>query len=504
MLNKIFNVKQIRDWDAFTIANEPIASIDLMERAAGVFTQKFISLFPHCDRIVIFCGLGNNGGDGLAIARMLILKGYQVKVFIVRHSDQSSQDFALNLERLKPLTITQDIHLAEEFPEINPNDLLIDGLFGSGLSRPLDGLSASIVEKINQSDAKKIAIDIPSGLFADAYSQGTAIVKADYTFTFQSPKLAFLLPSNDSLVGKWYVLDIGLRQDFWEKTQSSWYYVDEIYMCSILKTRTKFSHKGSFGHALLIGGSIGKMGAAVLATRACLRTGAGLTTVHIPQCGYEIMQTAVPEAMVSLDGAEHYIESLVFYPEKGYSAIGMGFGLDKKNETVKVIDKMLRKINLPLVLDADALNILAENHKFFKFLPKYSILTPHPKEFERLAGKSDNDFERLDILRDFAVKHQVFVCLKGAHTVTASPEGELFFNSTGNPGMAKGGSGDVLTGIITALLSQHYAPQEAALLGVYLHGLAGDMALKKQDEASMIASDLVEALGDAYQFLRMH
>jgi ADP-dependent NAD(P)H-hydrate dehydratase / NAD(P)H-hydrate epimerase len=494
---KILAVKQIQALDAYTIENEPISSINLMERASQAFVDSLRLRFSKTYPVYVFCGLGNNGGDGLAIARLLLAQGYTPKVFVVYHSEKSSADFAENFDKLRQLTDIQAIREANDFPEIAPNAILIDALFGSGLSRPLVGLSAEIVHKINQAQATRVAVDIASGLFADKASIGEAIVRADYTISFQLPKLAFMLPQNASYVGEWQVVAIGLSEKYLYECFTNYYYLDNQLVKSIIKPRSKFSHKGTFGHSLLIAGSYGKMGAAVLAARACLRAGTGLLTTHIPRCGYEIMQTAVPEAMISIEKSWNWLQYL---PDiQPFTAIGIGCGLDKYPATIQLVEKLLKTATQTLVLDADALNILGENRQLLKILPKNSILTPHPKEFARLTHPVADHFERLEILRNFAQVYQVFVVLKGAHSVLASPEGNIYFNSTGNPGMASGGSGDVLTGIITALLSQGYTPLDASMLGVYLHGLAGDLALANESPESLIASDLIKNLGKAFK-----
>jgi ADP-dependent NAD(P)H-hydrate dehydratase / NAD(P)H-hydrate epimerase len=494
---KILQVPQIQALDAYTIENEPISSINLMERASQAFTNTFINRFSKAHSIYIFCGLGNNGGDGLAIARLLLAQGYQPKVYVVYYAEKTTADFAENFEKLRQLTDIQAIRELNDFPEILENSIIIDALFGSGLSRSLTGLCAEIVQKINQTQAIRVAVDIASGLFADKTSIGEAIIRADYTIAFQLPKLAFLLPQNAQYVGEWQTVAIGLSEKFINESNTNHYYLDNQLVKSILKPRAKFSHKGTFGHSLLIAGSYGKMGAAVLAAQACLRAGTGLLTTHIPRCGYEIMQTAVPEAMISIEKSWNWLQYL---PDiQPFTAIGVGCGLDKYPATIHLLEKLLKTATQPLVLDADALNIMGENRQLLKFLPKNSILTPHPKEFARLSHSVEDNFERLEILRNFAQVYQVYVVLKGAHSALATPEGNIYFNSTGNPGMASGGSGDVLTGIITALLSQGYKPLEASMLGIYLHGLAGDLALKDESPESLIASDLVKNLGKAFK-----
>lgn len=502
---KIFSSAQIREADAYTIANEPIKSIDLMERAASGCYDWIINKFDKSFSYKIFCGVGNNGGDGLVIARKLFESGFDVEVYIARFSEKCSDDFTINYERLKKLNgikyseITGTIF---NLPLINSKQIFIDAIFGSGLSHPVTGFTAGIIKKINQSRATVISIDIPSGLFCDDNSSNTRenIVKAAYTLTFELPKLSFLFPENAENVGDWQIIPIGLDKKFISEVSVKNYFISKKTAGRILKPRKKFSHKGTYGHALLLCGSYGKMGAAVLASKACLRSGAGLTTVHIPKCGFEIVQTANPEAMASIDESEQFITTLPKLEK--FNAIGIGPGIGIEKQTQNAVKLLIQNSSVPMVIDADAINKIAENKTWLSFVPKHSIFTPHPKEFERLCGKSSNDFERMQKQIDFAKKFNCYIILKGAHTCIACPDGEAFFNSTGNPGMATGGTGDVLTGFLTGLLAQKYSSKEACVLGVYLHGLAGDFAAEKKGFEALIASDIIESFGNAYLYLR--
>ena len=492
---KILNATQIRQADSFTINNEPIASIDLMERAAAKCFEWISKIIDKTAKIKVVCGLGNNGGDGLVIARLLLKAGFDVDVIILRHSEKCSDDFKINEERLKKLKNKNIIEVEEisELPIFTDDDVIIDAIFGSGLTKPVEGFLAEVVENINKSKAYIISVDLPSGLFSEDNLTNNlkAIIQADITLTFQAPKLSFLLPQ--------YYLDIGLDRAFINSLDSNYYFIEEDDIRKILKPRGKFAHKGNFGHALLIAGSYGKMGAAVLSAKACIRSGAGLLTAHIPKVGYNIMQTAVPESMVSIDNAEEYISLLPDVSK--YSAIAIGPGIDKKEETKKVLKLLIHNSVIPLIFDADALNILSENKTWLAFLPKGSILTPHPKEFERLAGKLSNDNERIQMQKEFSVRFSVYVIYKGAYTTISTPDGKLYFNSTGNPGMATGGSGDVLTGILLGLKACGYSPLETSILGVYIHGLAGDIAKEKLSEVSMIAGDIIENIAGANNVL---
>jgi NAD(P)H-hydrate epimerase len=487
---KIFNAEQIQKWDAYTMAHEPVASIDLMERAAQSctewLTEKGIAEKP----VKIFCGKGNNGGDGLAIARQLIEAGCDVRVFIIELGVKGTNDFQTNLAKLHAVNANIFfIQSAEFFPEITGNEMVIDALFGSGLNRPLKELYAETVKYINAHAKTVVAIDVPSGLFLDRSSKGNVVIEAKYTLTFECLKLCFLVAENEKYFGNIVVLNIGLHKDYPATVETVFYLTTPPLVKKIYRPRKKFTHKGTYGHALLFAGNKGKMGAAVLCAKACLRTGAGLLTCNIPEDEFTIIQTAVPEAMViKRDDKTHY---------QKYTVVGAGPGIGTEEFTAKLFHQFITSFHKTMVLDADALNILSENKEWLSLL-KDVILTPHPKEFERVFGTCENDFERIDKALEFSEKHKLVIVLKGHYTLIAY-NGKGYFNTTGNAGMAKGGSGDVLTGMLTALLSQNYKPLDAALLGVFLHGLAGDIALKKQSTESMLPSDLIENIGKAFK-----
>ncbi len=503
---KILSIEQVREADAYTIKNEPVDSIDLMERAAKVCYKWMTKNFASTDRIKIFCGLGNNGGDGLAIARLLVKKDYRVEVFVLRYSDKSSEDFDINLDNLKyqKKVKISEISKADELPEKLDCDWIVDAVFGSGLSKPITGFIAEVIEYLNHQNAKVAAIDIPSGLFADKPSidSGGAIILADITLTFEFAKKAFMYAENLPYVKEWEIMNIKLHPDFVNGIEKADYFVMKKDISSMIKRRNKFDHKGKFGHALLIAGCYGKMGAAVLASKACMRTGSGLLTTHVPQKGYDIIQTAVPEAMCSIDPSETtYSEMPVLDP---YNAIGIGPGIGQEKDTQTALKVLIQNTGLPILFDADAINILGENKTWLGFIPAGSIFTPHPGEFERLVGKSGNAFERDKQQREFSMKHNAYVVLKGYATAISCPDGRCFYNSTGNPGMATGGSGDVLTGIILGLLAQGYTSLEACLVGTYLHGLAGDLASEDLGYEASLASDITGQIGYAYRALQGH
>lgn len=491
----ILNTKQIRELDAYTIRHEPVASIDLMERASRAFVDWFTLRVETAKKIGIVCGTGNNGGDGLAIARMLHEWSYSVHVWIVEGGVPASDDFHVNLERLPQKIDKKEWRSEADEVSFTDCDVLIDALFGSGLSRPAAGIYAKVIDRMNASRALCIAVDIPSGLMADSHSSGS-IVKADYTISFQLPKLAFFLPEAYTFTGEWVVVDIGLDKDFIRKSETVHHYIRLKDVRKVIRPRAKYDHKGTFGHALLIAGSYGKMGAAVLAARAALRAGLGLLSAHIPECGYQIMQTSVPEAMAQVDGHPHYFSEL--QDLQPYSTLGIGPGLGQNAATRTALAKTLENFRQPVVLDADALNILGRDRHLLNLIPPGSLLTPHPKEFERLTSPWKDDFERLEMLKQLAVTLKAVVVLKGAHTAIATEKGRIYFNSTGNPGMATGGTGDVLTGILTGLLAQKYTPIEAAVAGVFIHGLAGDLAVQECGMDALIASDLIDHIPAAF------
>jgi len=490
---KIPDAGQIREIDAYTIEHEPISSIDLMERAAKKCFEKIKKLVRSQTRIMVFCGPGNNGGDGLAISRMLAGTGHQVLVYLVAPIEQRSADFLVNLKRLKKSgkVAIQCLYEQPCLPEIPQEALVLDALFGTGLNRPLGEFPGELVQHINQSGARVISIDIPSGLFTNDNRNNSPknIIRASQTLTFQFPKLAFLLPENQIFVGQWEILDIGLHANALREINTRHYFTEAQEIRSYYRVRSKFSHKGNYGHALLVAGSLGKAGAAVLAAGAALRSGAGLLTAHLPAGLIPIMQTALPEAMCRAD----YDPNIITNPGElqHFNAVAFGPGTGTDPQTGNALKLLIQNTGIPLVIDADGLNILAQNPTWLAFLPKGSILTPHPKEFERMAGKCDDGFQKLELAREMAFRHSIYLVLKGAYTAIVCPDGRIFFNPTGNPGMATGGSGDVLTGMILGWLAQGYPPLQAALLGVYLHGFAGDLASAKLGMEGMIAGDIL-------------
>ncbi|WP_109832186.1 NAD(P)H-hydrate dehydratase [Reichenbachiella versicolor] len=497
---KVLDAEAIRQTDQFTITNEPIASIDLMERASEAFFNRFIELYDLNYSVFVVAGTGNNGGDGLAIARLLIEAGYKVSVAVIGDAEKGTKDFSTNLELLNKYLEPHFITSRKNFPELGQYNVVIDAIFGSGLSRPVTGVYADLITCINQSELKVVSVDIASGLGSSDKVENGEIIRANQTISFQVPKLPFFLPENDSFCGRVSIVDIGLDQGFVNNLPSKMYQTTPEFIASILKSRSKYVHKGQMGRDLIIAGSKGKIGASILASHSCLKSGAGLLTVAVPKCGTNVLQTALPEAMVDENQGEEFFT--VAPKISNYDAIGIGPGLGTEYQTKKVVEQIISSTKGGLLIDADALNILSSDKKLLQKLPVDTVLTPHPGEFKRLVGSWSDDYERLVLQIEFARKYNVNVVLKGANTSVVTKDGLVFFNSTGNPGMATAGSGDVLTGIITAMIGQGYSGEEAAILGVYIHGLAADIYVDEHSMESLIASDIIDNLGKAFRSLR--
>ncbi len=496
---KIFNAEKIKELDKLTIETQKITSLELMERAA---LQAFLWLVNHFhDKKTvyhIFCGVGNNGGDGLVIARMLKQNYFEVHVYVVPFSEKFSNDFDSNLERLKECNLTYEVINADsEFPDIAENHIIIDAIFGIGLTRVMDSWLQLLIQKINYHQSFTVSIDIPSGLFLN--QKTNVAIHSDVVLTFQLPKLAFYLPDNENFINEIVLLPIDLDEKAIEFIPSNYFYTNLNEIKKRYKPISKFSHKGTQGHVLLIGGCFGKIGAMVLASQAALRSGCGLATVFIPKCGYEILQTATPEAMVITDEDYHKISNIAFNFQP--KAIGIGMGIGQDAATAAAIFDFLKNNSIPLVIDADALNILSENKEWLSLLPKNSILTPHPKELERLIGTWNDDFDKIEKVKAFAKMYHLVVLIKGAFTLIID-EKNVFVNSSGNQALATGGSGDVLSGMITSFRAQGYSAVDAALLGVYFHGRTADIAMNDMGYEGFIASDIIKYLGKVFMELR--
>ncbi|MBD8041783.1 MULTISPECIES: NAD(P)H-hydrate dehydratase [Bacteroidaceae] len=500
---KILTCTQQKEADAYTIANNNILSINLMEKAASLIADEISKRWDRSHRIVVFAGAGNNGGDALAVARLLFSKSYPVEIYLFNIKGTISEDCMTNIQRLQQCGFTDyhEISNAFEPPKLTAEDVVVDGLFGSGLNKPLSGGFASVVKYINASNAQVVSIDLPSGLMGEDNSNNlrTNIIRADLTLSIQLPKLAFLFPENEDIVGEWKTLDIGISQEFIAQADTPYIITEASEMSQLIKPRKRFAFKNNFGHALLIAGSSGMAGASILAARACLRSGVGLLTIHTPVCNHDILQTAVPEAMVQNDVHELYFAEPVDLDN--YQAIAIGPGIGQEEETALATFDQLADCYIPAVLDADAINILSSHRNYLNRLPRRSILTPHIGELERLIGRCNDSFDRLTKAKELAAYLQCYIVLKGAYSTVITPEGKFYFNPTGNPGMATGGSGDVLTGIILALLAQGHSQENAARLGTFVHGLAGDIACRRTGEISLTASDIIAALPEAWKEL---
>ncbi len=501
---KIFQTEQIKRIDALTSQYEPIPSYRLMERASRAFFEELIHRVEDTTTFCVVAGSGNNGGDALVVARLLLMIGRSVVVYLVNPKDKLSEDCAAAYHDLTSRFPHSVITVADETSFQIREDCVIDGLFGSGLNRPLSGLYKSVVERINDSGKFIVSVDLPSGLFGEDNSSNdrSAIVKASLTLTFQFPKLSFLLPDNEVFVGEVKVLDIQLHPQAMVEISSCYRLTETADVKPLLKSRPRFSHKGTYGHALLIAGSLGMTGAALLSAQSALRSGCGLLSVRVPGKCREILQIGVPEAIVSVDDDADCFSSLPDLSK--YNAVGVGPGLGTAESTKVAVAALLEQIGAkPLVMDADALNLLGANPSWWNLIPENTILTPHPKEFERILGRKTDGFERWMAQKELSVFHRVIIVLKGAYTSVSLPDGTLHFNTTGNPGMATAGSGDTLTGILLSLLAQGYDAADAARLGVWLHGKAGDLALAEQSEESLLAGDITYNLGKAFSSLKM-
>ncbi len=500
---KIFSTKQLYEADKFTIQEQQITGEQLMERAAiALFEWIHHRIKGAPVRIGLFCGIGNNGGDGLALARHLWEHGYHIDVYIVNYSEKRSEEFLINLKRLKERKIwPQYLDESTDLPGLEDVDMVIDAIFGIGLNRVPALWVRKLILEINKTDAFVLSIDIPSGLFLEKPQEAeNSVVHATYVLSIQAPKLVFFLPTTGIFVDHWEVLDIGLDREYLTKTDTTFELTDRDQVKTWYRQRDKFSHKGNYGHVQIIGGSYGKIGAVILACRAALRSGCGLITAYIPKCGYIPFQSALAEAMVITSEDELILNKIENNIVADADAIGIGIGLGIAEKTKNALENFLDGAKGPLVLDADALNILSKNKKLLGKLPSETILTPHPKELERLVGAWKNDFEKLKKVMQFSAKYGCILVIKGAYSMVVFKD-KAYINDTGNPGMATAGSGDVLTGIITSFLAQGYTSVLAARFGVYLHGLAGDIAADQFGMDSMIAGDIIENLGLALKTL---
>ncbi len=497
---KIFTTEDIRAIDRSTIETEGVTARDLIERVADGVVGEIVSRWRPNKRTTVFAGPGNNGADALAVARQLIEQGFAPEIYLFNiggdklSSDcRQCRDDLLKLDGVNFTEVTGSFTL----PELNSSYLVVDGLFGSGLREPLTGGFMSLVRYINESGAKVLSIDVPSGMFGD-WNRGAInrnIIHASLTIAIQFPRLAFMMKENSSLVGEWKVIDIGLSNDAMRRTPTNFQIVDAAGMRMLLKPRSPFCSKADFGNLLIVAGKYGMMGAAIMAARGSLRSGVGKVTVHAPGWGYEVIQGQVPEAMFDPDRNDTVVSEIK--QAHAYSAVAIGPGLGTSEATINALDSFLKSSGGPLVLDADALNCMSMRRTMLNMLPARSILTPHAGEFDRLFGTHSTDEERLLTAVKVAEDYDILILLKGHHTALVRPDGKIYFNSTGSPALATPGSGDVLTGVIAAFLAQGYKPEIAPLAGAYIHGLAGDIAADEHGEYGVTAGDIAANIGRA-------
>ena len=493
---KILSGNDIKNLDRYTIEKQNITSLKLMDRAVNVFLNWYTSNYSSKENINIFCGVGNNGGDGLQAACILKEKGYKVEIYIVGDFKRFTKECLYHLKNAKNKKIKIVSITNESKSQISKSDIIIDAIIGSGLSRKLNASTSKLVDYINSSNSTIISIDIPTGIPANSYIKSN-FIKANFTLTFQLPKLSFYMPEYSNYIGKIIVLDIGLEKTFIENADGIASFIEERDIKNKMLFRPNNSHKGNFGHGLIIAGSRGKMGACLLALRAALKSGIGLLTCYTTKKGEIIVQTSVPEAMTIVDNEMDAISS--FPPLDSYSVVGIGPGIGTSNITINMLEDFFKNINVPVVIDADAINIIASNKEILNSIPENSVLTPHPKEFKRLVGEYVDSSKRIELQKVLSKKYKVNILVKGAYSTMTNSSGELFINSTGNPGMATGGSGDVLTGIITGLIGRGYSPFDAMIIGVFIHGFSGDISKGELGEESLMASDLIDNLPRSFK-----
>ncbi len=500
---KILSPRQLKEVETQTIKIQDIELINLMERAAtSVLSWLKARLDVTQNHFTIICGIGNNGGDGLALGRLLVEENSQVKIYL-QDNNTYSLDNLTNQKRLKAAKIPIDRFTTDTKFDFPPYTIVIDCIFGYGLTRPIDETWKSVITQINQSQNTVVSVDVPSGLFCDQINKNNdLIVQSEVTLTFQTPKLGLLLPDNQDYVKDFEILDISLDLQSIENEPSQYYYITSDYIPYFHKGRTKFSHKGEFGHAIIVGGSYGKMGANVLTAKAALKSGCGLVTSYVPKCGYQVLQTVFPEAMVMTDFSE---DKITQFPEvEKFNAIAIGPGMGTDEKTMLAFEQFLTETDFKdksLIIDADGINLLAKNPSLLKKIPENAIITPHSEELRRLTGEWEDDYDKIEKTKDLAQKHKIIIVSKNAHTAIFTPAGEVYFNSTGNPGMATAGSGDVLTGIITGHIAKGFEALDAAIFGVFLHGLSGDLAKEHLGEESLLASDIINYIPLAHKQL---
>lgn len=497
---KIFSTESVRAIDQYTISQEGVGSVDLIRRVADGVVAEIMKVWHRPRRTVVFAGPGNNGADALLVAKLLYLAGYPTEVYLLNiHGNSLSRDCRICRDELlaSGFGMLNEVTDSFNFPELDQSQLIVDGLFGTGLREPLTGGYTMLVDYINDSGAPIVSIDIPSGMFGDWNSRTLSryVIHATLTVSVQFPKLAFFLKDNVQCVGRWTTIDIGLSEKAIAETPTKYFYIDAADIRQVLPLRDRFVSKVDLGSALLIAGCYGMMGAAVLAARSAVRSGVGKVTVHAPRCGFQTMQTSVPEALFDPDRHDILVSDML--PTRQYTAIGVGCGLGTNDATQGALESLIKTIRRPMVIDADAINILARVPSLIDHVTPGSILTPHAGEFDRLFGAQPSAEARLLRALEVSRRYKLIIVLKGCNTATVRPDGKVYFNSSGGPAMATAGSGDVLTGLITGLLAQGMKPEIASVAGVFIHGVAGDLAAQQQGVYGTTAGDIADNIGKA-------
>lgn len=499
---KILDSERLHELDRMTMQREGISASDLIGRVARQAANEIQSRWQPSTPTVIFAGPGNNGADALALATELTQRGFRPTVYLFNIGGNKLSPDCRAQRDMAAARIGAD-HIVEvtgttfSTPHLDSQCLVVDGLFGSGLRDPLMGGFMALVRYINESGAKVVSLDMPSGLFC-LWNNNTLtrnVVHADITLAVGTPRLPFMLSDYSECVGRWQLMDIGLSADALRELPTEFHYVEGSEIRGNLRRRPDFCSKDNFGCVTLVAGSYGMMGAAVLASRACLRAGAGRVTVHAPQCGYEILQTAVPEAMFDADRQRLVIGDITPPADNRIMAVGPGIGTN--DTTIDALETLIKQAHRPLILDADALNCLARRPMLLDHLPVLSLLTPHAREFDRIFEPQPSDEARLIKAIEVSRRHNILILLKGHYSALVRPDGRVYFNSSGTPALATPGSGDVLTGIIAAFMAQGHKPEVSAIIASYIHGLAGQLAQRSQGTYSVTASDIVDHIGPA-------
>ncbi len=505
---KLFTTQQLNDIARYTIEHDKISIIDFVERVAEGVAFEIEARWRPGKPVVVFAGCEDNGAQALAVARILSEHGYKPEVYLINVGG-NALNTTCKAYRDALLALDTDIYFNEivkEFsiPRLSSNHLVIDGLFGPGIKEGLKGGYRTLVQYINDSGATVVSIDVPSGMFGDSnpFAVNRDIIHADLTLAIQFPRIAFFNPDNAELVGEWKIIDIGMNETSIRNTQARHHLIEADEIKSLLKSRPLHCSKADFGAGLLIAGSYGMMGAAVLGARGAIRSGIGKLTVQSPKCGYQIMQSSVPDVLYQYNKGEYYITQLEV--DKPFDAVAIGPGIGTNDATLQALENFLLARTSPVILDADALNCIARKPTLLNSVPVLSIITPHIGEFDRLFGQHTSAEMRLQKAVEMARFYNIIIVLKGHYTATVRPDGVVCFNSSGTPAMATAGSGDVLTGIILSLVAQGYKPEQASMMGVYIHGIAGELAAREHGEYGVTASDIANSVGRAILTIMNH